>query len=86
MQKNYLKIKDGENILDSMVQAAAEKLAELTNQPVNDCFDDLNDYINSFDWMLIEEDDDGDDVIDLDYFNGKFMENAIDFCVSMSDN
>lgn len=85
MKKNYLIVEESESIIDSMIDTAAGKLAEITGEPIQDCSMDIGDYVNSCDWMLWEEDEDGNTVIDADYFS-KFLEKAIDYCLSLRDN
>lgn len=84
MEKKYLRAEEGQPIIDGMIEDAARKLSDLTGSDFPECYDDIADYVNGFDWMLLEEDEEGNDVIDVNYFS-VFLERAINFCVSMND-
>lgn len=82
MEKKYLLVNEDQPIIDGMIKDAARKLSSLSGSDFCKCYDDISDYVNSFDWMLSEEDDEGNEVINVDYFS-TFLEKAINFCKSM---
>ena len=62
MEKKYLRAEEGQPIIDGMIEDAARKLSDLTGSDFSECYDDIADYVNGFDWMLLEEDEEGNDV------------------------